>query len=87
MKIKFALLTLALCCAPFSLFAQLGPDGQIGSVEERRILVSIEQEYDKLAEKEAEIDAREMEAWLRDERLDAVQHTVSKWNKAKEAKP
>jgi flagellar motility protein MotE (MotC chaperone) len=28
-----------------------------------------------------------MEAWLRDERLDAVQHTVSKWNKAKEAKP
>jgi hypothetical protein len=28
-----------------------------------------------------------MEAWLRDERLDAVQHTVSKWNKAKEYKP
>ena len=28
-----------------------------------------------------------MEAWLRDERLDAVQHTVSKWHKAKEAKP
>jgi hypothetical protein len=28
-----------------------------------------------------------MEAWLRDERLDAVQHTVSKWLKAKEAKP
>jgi hypothetical protein len=28
-----------------------------------------------------------MEAWLRDERLDAVQHTVSKWRKAKEAKP
>ena len=28
-----------------------------------------------------------MEAWLRDERLDAVQHTVSKWTKAKEAKP
>jgi hypothetical protein len=28
-----------------------------------------------------------MEAWLRDERLDAVQHTVSKWNKAKEDKP
>jgi hypothetical protein len=27
-----------------------------------------------------------MEAWLRDERLDAVQHTVSKWTKAKEAK-
>jgi hypothetical protein len=27
-----------------------------------------------------------MEAWLRDERLDAVQHTVSKWRKAKEAK-
>ena len=28
-----------------------------------------------------------MEAWLRDERLDAVQHTVSKWRKAKEDKP
>jgi hypothetical protein len=28
-----------------------------------------------------------MEAWLRDERLDAVQHTVSKWRKAKEVKP
>ena len=28
-----------------------------------------------------------MEAWLRDERLDAVQHTVSKWREAKEAKP
>jgi uncharacterized protein Yka (UPF0111/DUF47 family) len=28
-----------------------------------------------------------MEAWLRDERLNAVQYTVSKWRKAKEAKP
>ena len=28
-----------------------------------------------------------LEAWLRDERLNAVQYTVSKWRKAKEAKP
>ena len=31
-------------------------DSQIESVEERRILVSIEQEYDKLAEREALLD-------------------------------
>ena len=34
---------------------------QISSVEERRILVSIEDEYAKLAEREARIDSREMQ--------------------------
>ena len=50
-----------LCWLPVGLSAQLVPDEQISSVEERRILVSIEEEYDKLADREAEIDAREME--------------------------
>ncbi|HEY5672410.1 MAG TPA: hypothetical protein VIR78_01770 [Malonomonas sp.] len=36
-------------------------DEQISSVEERRILVSIEEEYDKLVEREAVIDSREIE--------------------------
>lgn len=36
-------------------------DGQISSVEERRILVSIEDEYAKLRERESKIDTREME--------------------------
>jgi len=34
---------------------------QIGSVEERRILVSLQEEYDKLADREAELDSREMQ--------------------------
>jgi len=36
-------------------------DGQISSVEERRILVSIEDEYAKSRERESKIDTREME--------------------------
>jgi hypothetical protein len=40
---------------------------------------------DRIKRLEAAGDA--MEAWLRDERLNAVQYTVSKWRKAKEAKP
>jgi len=36
-------------------------DGKISSVEERRILVSIEDEYAKLRERESKIDTREME--------------------------
>jgi len=34
---------------------------QISSVEERRILVSLEEEYDKLADRQAELDSREMQ--------------------------
>lgn len=36
------------------------PEKQISSVEERRILVSIEDEYAKLRERESKIDTREM---------------------------
>ncbi|MCD6582639.1 MAG: hypothetical protein J7K90_12650 [Desulfuromusa sp.] len=36
-------------------------ENQISSVEERRILVSIEDEYAKLGERESKIDAREMQ--------------------------
>ncbi len=36
-------------------------DEQIESVEERRILVSIERQYDKLSEREMLLDSREME--------------------------
>jgi flagellar motility protein MotE (MotC chaperone) len=57
MVISFALV----CCLPLALFAQLVPDEQISSVEERRILVSIEEEYNKLVDREAEIDSREIE--------------------------
>lgn len=49
------------CWLPVSLSAQLLPDEQISSVEERRILVAIEEEYDKLSDRQAEIDSREME--------------------------
>jgi len=43
------------------------------------------EQQDRIKRLEAAGDA--MEAWLRDERLNAVQYTVSKWRKAKEAKP
>ena len=41
--------------------AGLVDEEQISSVEERRILVSIEDEYAKLAERKAKIDSREMQ--------------------------
>lgn len=40
---------------------ELFDEQQIESVEERRILVSIEQEYEKLEEREAELDSRELQ--------------------------
>ena len=53
-------LTLLLLAAP--VMAQNLIDGQpIGSVEERRILVSIEGEYEKLDQREAELDSRELQ--------------------------
>jgi flagellar motility protein MotE (MotC chaperone) len=36
-------------------------EDQAGSVEERRIMVSLEEEYDKLSERQAELDRREMQ--------------------------
>lgn len=48
-------------------------------------VVKIKELQEKI--KQLEEAGDKMEAWLRDERLDAVQHTVSKWRKAKEAKP
>jgi flagellar motility protein MotE (MotC chaperone) len=36
-------------------------DQQISSVEERRILVSIEQEYEKLEQRETDLDSRELQ--------------------------
>ena len=36
-------------------------DQQIDSVEERRILVSIEEQYEKLDQREAELDSRELQ--------------------------
>ena len=41
--------------------ATLVDEKQISSVEERRILVSLEEEYDKLADRQAELDSREMQ--------------------------
>jgi flagellar motility protein MotE (MotC chaperone) len=62
MTARIVVITIVLACwLPSSLPAQLVPDEQITSVEKRRILVSIEAEYDKLVEREAGIASREME--------------------------
>lgn len=45
-------------------------DRQIESVEERRILVSIEREYEKLAEREGELDSRELQLKTLEEEVD-----------------
>lgn len=49
------------CGSVLAATSSLVDDKNISSVEERRILVSIEDEYAKLDEKEAKIDAREMQ--------------------------
>lgn len=61
-KISLTML-LILLCSSISFAAETGlvDDKKIDSVEERRILVSIEDEYDKLSARESKIDAREME--------------------------
>ncbi len=59
-RVSLAVLALVLLVAP-ALAQTLVADDQISSVEERRILVSIEQEYDKLAEREADLDSRELQ--------------------------
>jgi len=62
MKYRVVLIILSILFVPLTLLAREMADGQeITSVEERRILVSIEQGYDKLAEREAELDSREMQ--------------------------
>lgn len=62
MKGRIILAVLLLSLPVFPAAAQnLVDDQQIKSVEERRILVSIEQEYEKLAEREAELDSRELQ--------------------------
>ena len=62
MKYRVVLIILSMLLVPLTLLAREMADGQeITSVEERRILVSIEEGYDKLAEREAELDSREMQ--------------------------
>ncbi len=62
MKYRVVLIILSLLFVPPALLAREMADGrEITSVEERRILVSIEEGYDKLAEREAELDSREMQ--------------------------
>lgn len=62
MKGRVILVVLALFLLGVPATAQnLVDDQQIESVEERRILVSIEQEYEKLAEREADLDSRELQ--------------------------
>ncbi|SHJ81267.1 Flagellar motility protein MotE, a chaperone for MotC folding [Malonomonas rubra DSM 5091] len=59
---RLTLAVMAFLCLTAPLFAQdLIDEEQIESVEERRILVSIEDEYDKLGEREAKLDSREMQ--------------------------
>ena len=54
---------ICLLCSGGLYAAQQGAvdEGQITSVEERRILVSIEDEYAKLGDRESKIDTREMQ--------------------------
>ncbi|MCW8860602.1 MAG: hypothetical protein OQK50_04895 [Deltaproteobacteria bacterium] len=64
MKLRVLLLVITLMFSCGMLYAAptgLVDEEQISSVEERRILVSIEDEYAKLDEREAKIDNREME--------------------------
>ncbi len=62
-RIALSITCAALLLLPKLSAAQTGlaDEQQINSVEERRILVSIDQEYEKLAEREADLDGREME--------------------------
>jgi flagellar motility protein MotE (MotC chaperone) len=62
MKGRVILAALALLLLVLPVFAQtLVDEDQITSVEERRILVSIEQEYEKLEQREADLDSRELQ--------------------------
>ena len=62
MKGRIVLAALALLALGLPASAQqLVDEDQISSVEERRILVSIEQEYEKLSEREADLDSRELQ--------------------------
>lgn len=64
MVLRMILLTMMFLICSVTLYAAesgLVDGKKISSVEERRILVSIEDEYDKLDEIEEKIDAREME--------------------------
>lgn len=64
MTLKTSLIILLLLlCSSVSFAAETGlvNEDQITSVEERRILVSIEDEYAKLGDRESKIDSREME--------------------------
>ncbi len=62
MRGRVILAVMALLSFGVPVLAQtLVDDQQITSVEERRILVSIEQEYEKLDEREADLDSRELQ--------------------------
>ena len=59
---RLILAVTAFICLASPLSAQtLVDEDQIESVEERRLLVSIEDEYAKLSEREAKLDSREMQ--------------------------
>lgn len=64
MKTVVLSLMVLICCSSGAVRAEteaLTDKGQISSVEERRILVSIEDEYAKLDDREAKIETREMQ--------------------------
>jgi len=84
MTLKTFFITLFIFLCPFISFAaknKLVNEDQITSVEERRILVSIEDEYAKLSERESKIDTREMQlktlAMEVDKKLAAMQQLRS----------
>lgn len=62
MKCRSGLIFIGLWLLVSPVLAQnLLEDQQIDSVEERRILVSIEEQYEKLDQREAELDSRELQ--------------------------
>lgn len=64
MILRMILITIVFmfCAGPlYAADSGLVDEDQISSVEERRILVSIEDEYAKLSERESKIDTREMQ--------------------------
>jgi len=68
-RIILALVVFILSAAQVAAQPLLDED-QIQSVEERRILVSIEQEYEKLEQREADLDSRELQLKTLEDEVD-----------------
>lgn len=70
MKARLTLVVALLLLATSAAGQSLVTDEPIKSVEERRILVSIEQEYEKLEQREADLDSRELQLKTLEDEVD-----------------